>query len=274
MDLSLTYDRIAEDWHADHLQDVWPVEAVGAFADLFPTGARVLDVGCADGIKTRRLVEKGLEVLGIDVSERFITMAKRYCPGAQFQVLDMRDVGQLGMRFDGVMALASLLHIPRKDIPEVLHTFWDVLKPGGYLFLAVKEIRPGQSEEQLVREDDYGYEYTRFFSYFRQEELEAWLKDLGMTIEGVSLVESNRTRWIMIIARRPLVMLQGKYRHYKGGEYRVLQLATHTETEEQMVVYQSLKDERVWARPLAHFLEEVILDGQSTPRFAYVRTEK
>lgn len=270
MDLSLTYDRIAEDWHADHLNDVWPAEAVSTFADLFPQGASILDVGCADGIKTRRLVEKGLQVLGIDVSERFITMAQRYCLGAQFQVGDMRDVGQLGMRFDGIMALASLLHIPRKDVPEVLRTFWSVLKPGGHLFLAVKEIRPGQAEEQIVREDDYGYEYSRFFSYFRQEELEQWLKDLGMSIEGVSIVESNRTRWILVMARRPEVMLQGVYRHYKGGEYRALSLATHTETAERMVVYQSLKDEQIWVRPLALFLEDVGQDGKMVPRFAYM----
>ncbi len=60
------------------------------------------------------------------------------------------------------------------------------------------------------------------------------------------------------------------YRHYKGNRYRVLHIATHTESEEVLVVYQSLcGDQKVWARPLEMFMEEVVLpDGSNVPRFA------
>lgn len=57
------------------------------------------------------------------------------------------------------------------------------------------------------------------------------------------------------------------YIHYKGSLYRVLHVGTHTETEEEMVVYQALKDGRVWIRPLAMW-EETLPDG--TPRFRLV----
>lgn len=62
----------------------------------------------------------------------------------------------------------------------------------------------------------------------------------------------------------------GKYRHFKGGEYEVLGLATHSETDEQLVVYRALYGERgLWVRPLAMFLETVERDGQIRPRFEY-----
>jgi hypothetical protein len=63
----------------------------------------------------------------------------------------------------------------------------------------------------------------------------------------------------------------GRYRHYKGNHYTVLGVARHSETEEELVVYrQEYGDRSLWVRPLAMFLEEVKIDGQSVPRFTYV----
>jgi hypothetical protein len=63
----------------------------------------------------------------------------------------------------------------------------------------------------------------------------------------------------------------GKYRHYKGGEYELLFIARHTETEEDLVVYRTLYgDFSHWVRPLAMFIETVEVDGKNQPRFAPV----
>lgn len=61
----------------------------------------------------------------------------------------------------------------------------------------------------------------------------------------------------------------GKYRHFKGGRYEVIALATHSETEEIMVVYKALYGEgKVWVRPLKMWEERVVFEGKSVPRFA------
>ncbi|MDQ7984547.1 DUF1653 domain-containing protein [Pseudomonas sp. G34] len=66
----------------------------------------------------------------------------------------------------------------------------------------------------------------------------------------------------------------GLYRHYKGPEYRVLGVARHSESEEEVVVYQALYGEfGLWVRPLAMFTSEVELDGERVPRFALVEAE-
>lgn len=63
----------------------------------------------------------------------------------------------------------------------------------------------------------------------------------------------------------------GRYRHYKGGEYEVFFVATHSETEEPMVVYRTLYGDRgYWVRPLAMFTETVRVDGVEKPRFERV----
>jgi len=60
----------------------------------------------------------------------------------------------------------------------------------------------------------------------------------------------------------------GRYRHYKGNEYEVIDIARHSETEEELVVYRKLYgDHSLWVRPLVMFVEEVQVDGKSVPRF-------
>lgn len=68
---------------------------------------------------------------------------------------------------------------------------------------------------------------------------------------------------------------KGLYRHYKGGQYRVLNETINTETKEPLVVYQDLKDEsKIWARPRHIFLSEVTVKDAKQPRFEFIRAEE
>ena len=62
------------------------------------------------------------------------------------------------------------------------------------------------------------------------------------------------------------------YEHYKKKRYKILAIARHSETLEELVVYQALYGEgRVWVRPVAMFLENISVDGRVLPRFARVQ---
>ena len=66
----------------------------------------------------------------------------------------------------------------------------------------------------------------------------------------------------------------GVYKHYKGNEYRVLAIASHSETLEKMVVYQALYGEYgIWVRPISMWNEIVDVNGVETPRFKFLREE-
>ena len=67
----------------------------------------------------------------------------------------------------------------------------------------------------------------------------------------------------------------GKYRHFKGNEYEVIALATHSETGERMVVYRALYgDGGVWVRPAKMWEESVERDGKTYQRFTYIGEEE
>ena len=67
----------------------------------------------------------------------------------------------------------------------------------------------------------------------------------------------------------------GKYRHFKGNEYEVIALATHSETGERMVVYRALYgDGGVWVRPANMWDEKVEREGKVFKRFTYMGGEE
>ena len=73
---------------------------------------------------------------------------------------------------------------------------------------------------------------------------------------------------------------KGRYRHFKGGEYEVLYIARHSETDEPMVIYRALRPctdtpngEGVWARPLSSWNAPAASGGASVPRFAPIEEE-
>ena len=72
----------------------------------------------------------------------------------------------------------------------------------------------------------------------------------------------------MEIQNERIINLGKKYRHFKGKEYLVLHIAKHSETMEEMVVYQALYGEYgIWVRPLKMFLEQTSVDDKLVYRF-------
>jgi len=202
MDLKETYNKIADEWVTDHFADTWWQEGTDYLISLLPKHATILDVGCGGGHKTKYFQEKSLDVLGIDFSENMITRAKKEVPEAKFQVLDAYEVDKLPQQFDCVFAQAMLLHVPKKDVLTLLKKFKDRLNKNGLLYIAVKEIKEDQTEEKVVKENDYGYEYERFFSFFTLSELHSYFKKIGLEVEWENKTTSGKAVWLQIIGKK------------------------------------------------------------------------
>ena len=72
---------------------------------------------------------------------------------------------------------------------------------------------------------------------------------------------------------------KGKYQHFKGNMYELVDVVTHSETLEELVLYKQLYDSNkpkgtMWVRPKKMFFENVIKDGVEMPRFKYVGDKK
>ena len=60
------------------------------------------------------------------------------------------------------------------------------------------------------------------------------------------------------------------YKHYKGNVYKIIALGKHSETEEDMIVYQNVEKGGIWVRPKSMWNEEVLVDGERVLRFSLV----
>lgn len=70
------------------------------------------------------------------------------------------------------------------------------------------------------------------------------------------------------------LVIGGKYQHYKGNYYKVIGVAKHSETLEELVIYQALYgDNELWARPKEMFLDKVSVEGVEKDRFKYILGE-
>lgn len=201
MNLKDTYDKIAEDWHQTHKSDDWWVSGTEHFCSLLPKGALVLDVGCGGGVKSKYFVEQGMTVVGADLSEKMIGIAKREVPQARFVALDARDIDTLPETFGGIFAQAVLLHFQKNEIVPLLKKFKGKIKDGGYIYVAVKEQRVDKSEDEIKDMDDYGYPYELFFSYFMQSEMEQYFSEAGFEVVFNTITPSGRIKWIQIVGR-------------------------------------------------------------------------
>jgi len=89
---------------------------------------------------------------------------------------------------------------------DVLKKMKEKLIQGGLLYIAVKEKRPGAAEEEIKREEDYGYGYERFFSYFEMQELKDDFRKLDMELIWESKHDASRasrsTNWLQVIGKK------------------------------------------------------------------------
>ena len=197
--LRATYDRIAADWARDHQGDTWWRDCTAKFASLLPDHARVLDAGCGSGQKARFFQDHGFHVVGIDFSEKLLEIARQTATASDFRLLDLRDIRTLSEEFEGVFAQASLLHIPKTETVSVIEGMVSRLVPRGLLYIAVKAQRPGNPAEEVVTENDYGYAYERFFSYYTMDEMLDYAGRLGLSFVHTEVSQY----WMQIIARKP-----------------------------------------------------------------------
>ncbi len=199
-----TYNKIAEEWHMQHQTDDWWKNATDTFITFLKKDDLVLDIGCGGGTKSKYLLNHGLKVTGIDISDKMIEIAKRENPAGNFYSMDLAEVKNLENDFDGIFIQAVLLHVPKDEVAEKFKDIVSKLKVGGFIYASVKEKKEGGVDEEIKTENDYGYSYERFFSYYTQDEMKKLFTDLNLNIEYFDVTPSGGkgTHWIQIVGKK------------------------------------------------------------------------
>lgn len=109
------------------------------FCSLLPPAAAVLDLGCGTGVPcTRELVNRGLAVTGIDISETMIRAARENVPSARYLISSITDI-DFEEQFEGVFAAYTMISLDLFNFSIAAAKAVRSLKPGGVIFLGVNE---------------------------------------------------------------------------------------------------------------------------------------
>jgi 2-polyprenyl-3-methyl-5-hydroxy-6-metoxy-1,4-benzoquinol methylase len=145
------YAASGPDGIARHLPD---------FLDRLEPGARILELGCGGGRDAFHMIERGFDVDATDgTAEIALQAATRL--GRAVRVMRFDELKSIA-EYDAVIATASLLHVPRVELPSIIQRIWDALKPGGWHIASYK----GGGVEGRDR-------FGRYFNYFDATELRA-----------------------------------------------------------------------------------------------------
>ena len=131
------YDAIAEHyltWSAQIADDP-RLHYLDQFDSRLPDGAKVLELGCGAGVPVTRQLAERHDVLGVDLSQQQLGLARAHVPHARFEKADMTALDFPDGTFDGIAAFYSILHVPRAEQPGLIAKIARWLRRGG-LFLA------------------------------------------------------------------------------------------------------------------------------------------
>lgn len=116
-----------------------PQSDMSAFLSTLPPGAKILDAGCGNGRDMAEMMRKGYQVSGFDASGEMVRMAKERTDGnANLRQMRFSEFEDAPDTWDGIWAMASLVHVEMDELPDVVNRMMRSLKPGGTLFAALK----------------------------------------------------------------------------------------------------------------------------------------
>jgi ubiquinone/menaquinone biosynthesis C-methylase UbiE len=193
-----TYAHIAVDYAAARQDRAALQPYIEKFVSLVKPGGLVFDVGCGPGFDTAVLQQHQLRVVGLDYSRpMMLTGRDQYHVEADFVQSDMRRLPLGPDSADGLWVCASLLHLPRADVPVTLAGFHRILAPGGILMLAVKQ---GEGEEWAPVA--YGHSSPRFFTYWQPDALDELLVTVAFDILDGWTRKTEAATWLARFARK------------------------------------------------------------------------
>jgi ubiquinone/menaquinone biosynthesis C-methylase UbiE len=164
-------------------------------SELLPANAHILDVGTGIGIPTAKfMVNKGFKVTGIDISSTMITEARKNVPNANFIEMDALQMDFEKEKFDGIISVYTLFHIPRSKHEILFQKFYEILKPNGILV-----INTGIGESEGISQF---FGVPMFWSNYSPEKTLSLVKKVGFSVLLEDVLQRGGELQYWVFARK------------------------------------------------------------------------
>jgi len=187
-DTAESYDRVAGEY-AQRIYDELagkPAdrEVLDRYADRLRGRGVVCDMGCGPGQIGRYLADRGLDVVGIDLSPGMLEQAAALNPDIEFYQGNMLALDEPDGAWAGIVAFYSIIHIPPGEVVAALCEMGRVLRPGGLLLLAF-HTGDATGRRELRETEMWGQQVALDFWFYDAAEMAGYLERAGYAVEAV-----------------------------------------------------------------------------------------
>jgi ubiquinone/menaquinone biosynthesis C-methylase UbiE len=166
-------------FHNEMNEKEYDRKLLDSFSAKFNKDSLICDAGCGpSGHIGRYLFDKGIKVVGVDISEKCVELARLNNPKIKFECADISKMPFDNNSFDGLISYYSIINTPKIYVGRIFAEFRRVLKPGGSLLVAVKA---GTVEGYI--DDLLGIKTKIYNTLFTQEEIVAYFSQSGFLLE-------------------------------------------------------------------------------------------
>ena len=176
------YNEVADKYLAARNEELAEMNLLPDFIEKIPKGGKVLDAGCGGGYPFTKKLSEYFDVIGVDISEEQIKLAKKNVPKATFECKDMTALTYPDETFDGILSYYAIIHIPREEQYEMLNNFFRMLKPKGVALLTFHS-----TDDKGTTDDDF-FGAKMYWSGFDAETNITNIKKIGFKIIWSKLV--------------------------------------------------------------------------------------
>jgi len=179
------YNLVAQKYHDlfhnEMKEKEYDRKLLDSFAGRFNKDSVVCDAGCGpSGHIGRYLSDKGIQVIGVDISDKCVEIARQCNPQMRFECEDIGNMSFEDGSLDGIISYYSIIDTPKRYVHRIFNEFRRVLKPDGFLLVAVKA---GTTEGYI--HDLLGIKTEIFFALFTEEEIINYFTQAGFILEFI-----------------------------------------------------------------------------------------
>lgn len=169
--------------------------------ETLPKGSKVFEIGSADGTNARYIKALGYEVTASDIAEDFIHSIKsKDLKTMKFNILE----DEFNEKYAAIFCWRVFVHFTKDDGLKVLKKVYDILeKDGLFIFNAINRKTRDVDEEWIDFSNEYHMGEKRYYRYFREEELNKMITEIGYTIHTFHKEGGeNNNKWLVYVLRK------------------------------------------------------------------------